>query len=199
MPEVDSTGVLWKRWYDQDPHLSQAVHRLMTCAPDQLQTMLSQTVILLADKEFDAQSLLQSVKTIGVEKTMGLFKAKQRRRSYDKNPALHQAMNYLYVLSPEAQLSMANHVVQVFQFVEVYLHMCQSSGQSVRWDKLTGLLRTITHDGFDEARSFLNMLHSNIKEEQKAAFAAAAAAEAELKMRQRIKDNQDGMRIQQNL
>ncbi len=112
-----------KRWYDRHPKLSQSV-KLMIILPDEIQSILSEGIMILANKEFCVNEKVNSFKTLGADKVLGLHKSKNKRREYDKNPQLHKAMNYLYILSEENQDSMADHIVSLVSYIQEYLKSC---------------------------------------------------------------------------
>src|SRR5690606_18151945 len=107
--------VSYKRWYDRQPRLSQAV-RLMMLFPDEVKSIISDGIMLLANREFQVSEQMNSFRTLGSEKILGLYKSKNKRREYDQNELLHKAMNYLYILSEKNQDFMAEHILQLVKF-----------------------------------------------------------------------------------
>src|SRR5436853_556626 len=114
----------YKRWYDRQPKLSQAF-KLIIILPDEVRSIISESMILLANREFDSNDPTQSFKTLGSEKVMGLHKSKSKRREYDQNELLHKAMNYLYILSDANQDFMAEHILKMVDYIQKYLGACR--------------------------------------------------------------------------
>ena len=77
----------------------------------------------------ESDSNLFELRSVGVEKVLGLHKAKQKRRDYDRNPAMHQLMQDLSVLSPEALTVFSEDVLSVTMMVKDYVEAHQSCGQ----------------------------------------------------------------------
>src|SRR5690242_14856760 len=92
----------FKRWYDRQPKLSQAF-KLIILLPDEVRSIISESLMLIANREFNANERENSFRTLGHDKILGLHKSKNKRREYDQNELLHKAMNYLYILSDDNQ------------------------------------------------------------------------------------------------
>lgn len=107
------------RWHDKRPELSKAVH-FLSSLPDEVQTIIGECVIQVAEKEFRISDLMGDLKTMGTEKVMGLHQAQKRRRSYDQNAMMHKAVACIYVLPDGQQTRMAAHVLDLMDNVMNY-------------------------------------------------------------------------------
>lgn len=114
----------FKRWYDRHTRLAQGV-KLLILLPDEVKTIISEAMIALANKEFNALEQENNFRTMGGEKIMGLHKSKNRRREYDVNETLHKAMNYLYLLSDEGQDFMSDHILNMVKYIQDYFAACK--------------------------------------------------------------------------
>ncbi|MFH0702345.1 MAG: hypothetical protein V2B14_02245 [bacterium] len=89
------------RWYDKDSKMTEVLELIKTL-PDDAKEQLAATLIQFVNlirrnkSEVDEDNL-----SIGKNKTLGLYKAFNKRRWYDKNQALMSAMNILATLSLE--------------------------------------------------------------------------------------------------
>jgi hypothetical protein len=72
----------FKRWYDRHARLAQGV-KLLILLPDEIKTIISEAMITLANREFDATEQESAFRTLGSEKIMGLHKSKNLMREYD--------------------------------------------------------------------------------------------------------------------
>jgi len=172
------------RWYDKRPSLSLSINLLAKC-PFELQTLVGEGMSQLAQKQFKAQDLLQSVKSLGVDKTLGLYKAKKKQRSYDSNPAFHHAMNCLYVLAAEHQDFMANQILELMDMVHDYFRACRLYGAQSSQSDVANLTRTFVENGSPAARTLLVQLKRHLMQN----------IEAHLEDATKISDNPQGMRI----
>jgi len=83
------------RFYDQEPSVSQAVELLLVL-PQEMQSIIADGISLIAEQEFRANELMKELKSLGTEKVLAVYKSKQKKRAYDKNHAVHRAINYLW-------------------------------------------------------------------------------------------------------
>lgn len=175
------------RWYDKRPSLSLSINLLSKC-PFELQTIVGEGMSQLAQKQFKAQDMLQSVKSLGVDKTLGLYKAKKKQRAYDNNPAFHHAMNCLYVLAAEHQDFMANQILEVMDMIHDYFRSCRLYRSQSSQEDVASLTRTFVEQGSPAARTLLTQIKRNLMQN----------IEAHLDDTTRISDNSLGMRIVDN-
>jgi hypothetical protein len=95
---------------------------------------------------------------MGTDKVLGLYKSKNRRREYDQNEVLHKAMNYMYILSEGNQDYMADHILKMVQFIQMYLSTCRTFKQDPTTEDITELTQKYVENGSAEAENFLNEL-----------------------------------------
>lgn len=147
----------FQRWYDSRPKMSQAA-RLMFAFPDEIQTIISEATLFIADREFRENERERSVRSLGREKVLGLHKSKNRRREYDYNPHLHQAMNYLYVLSEDNREFIAEHILKMVRYIQHYLETCQIAETAPRIEDVAEVTRRYVQSGEKEVEIFLKKL-----------------------------------------
>lgn len=150
-----------RRWYDRQPTLSQSV-RLMILLPDEIKSIVSDGIMVLANREFRAQERLQSYRSLGDEKVMGLYKSKNKRREYDTNETLHKAMNYLYILSEDNQDIMADHILQLVGYIQKYLSTCRVFETDPSLEDVLRITQTYIEEGNAEVEQFLVQLREEL-------------------------------------
>lgn len=122
-------GPTYTRWYDKQQTVSKSV-KLLESFPVDYQEVLGDTIIKLAGKHCDAESLMANLRALGPEKVLNIFKAKSKNRGYDKNETVHKAMNYLYVLPEENRVFIATQVIEVVGHLFEYFSICRETGQT---------------------------------------------------------------------
>lgn len=113
-----------QRWYDLDHTVSKSITLLETF-PEAIQQAICDAIIRLAERYCQADELMSNLRSLGPDKVLGIFKSKNKRRSYDSNITVHQAMNYLYILSPEDRQLIANQVIALVNCIYGYLKSCK--------------------------------------------------------------------------
>ena len=147
----------FQRWYDKKPEMSRSI-QILASFPTEIQSIVSKGIVEMADKEFAANELVRSYKSLGAEKVLGLYKSKKKMRTLDKNPDVHQAMTYLYVLSEDNQLTMAHKILDLMEYIHKYFSTCKTYSQQADEKTLMLLTKTYIHQGKENAQSFLKEL-----------------------------------------
>lgn len=103
------------RWYEQNPYLAQAMEQLRLAEP------LAQAVIAQVINETYSMEKLTHVpntfglKSVGKDKIQGLMRSKNKRRWYDEDPQVHQAVNLIYLMPDEGRLLCALRMLLALQ------------------------------------------------------------------------------------
>jgi hypothetical protein len=145
------------RWYDSRPKISQAA-RLLFIFPDEIKSIISEAILLIADKEFRQEEKERQVRSLGREKILGLHQSKNRRREYDQNPHLHQAMNYLYILSEDNREFMAEHILKMVQYIQCHLETCQLAQRTPDLKEVAEIVHIYIKSGDESVKLFLKQL-----------------------------------------
>ena len=146
------------RWYDRQPKLSEAC-KLLFGFPDEIKSLISEAVLIIADREIKQKEQREQMRSLGSEKILGLYKSKNRRREYDINPYLHQAMNYLYLLSEKNRDFMAEHILKMVHYIQHYLQTCHITETPPSMEDVATITNLYIHSGDPEVKSFLKQLH----------------------------------------
>jgi hypothetical protein len=191
----------FKRWYERQPKLALAV-KLLIKLPDEIRSILGDTMMLLANKEFEATKYIEG-RSLGGEKVLGLYKSKNKRREYDQNETLHKAMNYLYILSEENQDFMADHILKLLEYVQKYFASCQEFKAEPSLEDVATIANMYVESGAADVELFLKNLRDefyvsllrNNNQKITAAIPATGEPEAEIKEKVTTQDDTTGMRI----
>jgi plasmid stabilization system protein ParE len=163
-----------RRWYDRQPELSQCV-RLLETFPANIRMILLEGLMYVADREFQAKRMLMSLKSLGPERILGLYKAKSRRREYDKEPLFHEVMSYFYVLSNENRVALAQHARELITHIYRYLEACKLYRQEVALEDIRNLTHHFADQGTQETEKFLKSLQQRLHKQFRSAELIHAA------------------------
>jgi hypothetical protein len=152
-----SDAPFYNRWYDRHVNLSLAV-KLLLLFPDAVQSIVCEAIMLIADREFDANEKMKSFRTLGRERILGLYKSKNKRRDYDQNELMHRAMNYLFILSEDNREFMADHILKMVQYIEHYFQTCHRAQMNPSPETIADITRTYMENGGKETEQFLHQL-----------------------------------------
>jgi hypothetical protein len=114
-----------QRWYDLHPTVSKSV-KLLETFPMEVQKLIGEAIIRLAERQCRASDIMTDLRSLGPEKVLGIFKSKNKRRTYDADVTVHQAMNYLYALPEEERERIAEQIISLVSVIYDYLKLCQS-------------------------------------------------------------------------
>ncbi len=145
------------RWYDRQPKLSQAC-KLLFHFPDEIKSLISEAVLIIVDREFKQDKKPEQVRTLGGEKILGLHKSKNRRREYDINPHLHQAMNDIYLLSDSQRDFMAEHILNMVEYIQHDLQTRQISQSGLTLAEVPAITSRYLQSGDPGVTLFLKHL-----------------------------------------
>lgn len=159
------------RWYDNKPNIVKSV-KLLETFPPEIQKIIAEGIIDLANSEYEASEILKSYKSLGSEKIMGLHKSQSKSRTLDQTPETFKAMSYMYVLSPENQNFMAQKIVEVSEFIFQYFKTCQVFSEKPSTEEVRTITETYIQKGSKETEQFLaalaNIVSKRRQEEQEA-------------------------------
>ena len=139
-----------KRFYDQDPLVSQAIH-LLLLLPGEIQTLVAECTARIAESEYRANELMHNTKSLGSDKILALYKSKQKKREYDQNPLIHRALTYLMLLSEENRRLIASRIVGLISQINDYLRSCQASAMAPSIEHMRDIRSTYLKLGPEEA------------------------------------------------
>lgn len=149
------------RWYDKDPVIAQTINQLIAY-PDEYQTIFADGITAFIEQECQSKPTLKSVTSLGKDKVLGLYKSKQRKRLYDKNPSLHNAMNQMYILGSQEQEHVVGQVRKLFLYVEHYFACCGSAQIQPTLGHIKMLTQAFMEKGAEETQKLLESIETEL-------------------------------------
>lgn len=154
------------RFYEKDPLVKQAVDAMFLFPPE-VQVIIASGFSLIAESDCKAKELMNDSKSLGTEKVLALYKSKQKRRPYDFDPTLHQAMNYLMIMSEENRRFLATKIIEMIGFMQDYLKVCQEYTEAPQSQTIEGITKTYSRQGPTEAKAFINSVKAEFERKLK--------------------------------
>jgi len=158
---MSSSSLYKRRWYDEKPELSRCIG-LIEVFPPEIKDIIAQGMIALAEGEFQARELMSSLRSLGPEIILGIYKSKHRRRTHDQHELLHQALNYFYILNADNQIRLSLQVTQIVRNIYTYLDICRTHHRQPAMDDLVNIRNTYVHRGPAEAENLVSHLSARI-------------------------------------
>jgi hypothetical protein len=189
-----------KRFYESDPTVKQAVD-VMLLFPAEIQEVIGQGFSQIAERDFKADELMNNYRSMGADKVLALYKSKKKQRAYDKNPAVHQAVNYLMLMTPENRRFLAIQVVELMGFMQEYLKACRQYQQPAQAQVAKGITETYVKKGPAEAQAFLKALVSEFQKRLSGeeTLQAVSKGEKDSSLVEAISSETQGMKIKGDL
>jgi hypothetical protein len=150
---MTQSGPTYRRWHDRHPDMAKAVE-LLCNLPYELQSVVGQAICQLAEQRYGADQMIRSLKSLGKNKIMGLYKSLRKKRAYDKNPELRQAMSYLYILNEEHQDEVAGQMMELIHEIFDYLTTCEQYHQPPTADYIALITELYTNEGLSSVKAF---------------------------------------------
>lgn len=151
-----------RRFYEEDPTVKKAVDSLFLF-PEDIQKVIARGFSLIAERDCNAQERLNEFKTLGTEKVLALYKSKRKLRKYDKNPVVHEAMNYMLIMDTDSRNFLAGKVIELVSFMQDYLKLCKTYSCSPDMRTVENISETFVEKGLTEAKSFISKLEVEFK------------------------------------
>jgi hypothetical protein len=151
-----------RRFYEEDPTVKKAVDSLFLF-PEDIQRVIAKGFSLIAERDCNAQERLKEFKTLGSEKVLALYKSKKKMRKYDKNPVVHEAMNYMLIMDTGSRNFLASKVIELVGFMQDYLKLCKTYSSAPDIKTIENISETYVEKGLTEAKSFISKLETEFK------------------------------------
>jgi hypothetical protein len=163
-------GAYKLRFYEEDPSVKFSIEFLFTF-PQSVQTIIARGFGQIAVRDYKAQQVLNNTKSLGKEKILALYALRQKRRTYDQNPTVHQAMGYMMVLPDDCRRGLAQRLSELSGFIYEYIKDCQLAGDIPQVEILDNLTDLYVREGSVYVSQFLKLLRTKLE-------AAATAAKS---------------------
>jgi len=123
--------------------------------PEEVQSAVARGITMLAISDHDGENLLKS---LGAEQILPMYKSKKKRRGYDQIHALHQALNYLRVLTSEQRIEVCKKVIDIAGHVQYYLDVCNRVDQAPQLSHVEKARDTYIEQGPQTAKIQIRIL-----------------------------------------
>lgn len=190
-----------KRWYDREPLVKQSIELLATF-PDHVLTALAEGVNTVIEREYKVQELLRAFRSLGQEKVLALYKSKKKLRTLDQNPAMHQTVNYLYIIADESKNQIAQQVLDLVSIVYDYLQLCKKSDVTPSIQNIVRIRDEYVSQDIYAARHVLDIIRQEIAQlliSQRQGTITPPPPPPEPKRQMKLSDDEQGMRVNFNL
>jgi hypothetical protein len=151
-----------KRWYDQQATVSKSITLLETF-PSDFQTILGESIIELAENEFNINEMMAELRSLGPEKVLSLFKSKSKRRATDQVSQVHRAMNYMFVLPEGPRIFIATHIIGIVSYFYEYFKMCKQEGIQPSANVARQVCRAYLQGDLQDPHIFLTIVRQQIQ------------------------------------
>lgn len=151
-----------RRFYEEHPTVRKAVESLFLF-PDDIQRIIAKGFSIIAERDCNAVELLKEFRTLGTERVLSLYKSKKKQRKYDKNPVVHDAMNYMLVMNEKSRVFLASKVIDLVGFMQDYLHVCKTHSTAPQIETVETIATTYIEHGPEQAKAFIKQLDAEFK------------------------------------
>jgi hypothetical protein len=143
-----------QRFYDQDPLLQESI-RLTNGLSPEIQSVVANGFNWIATRQFQADTRLGNLKSLGSAVVLPLYKSKSKRRQYDAVPEFHTAINYLRVLQPEERHHVAERLMSFNRLVVDYVEKCKFTALLPDQNRLKKIAETFLPMEKERAHEYL--------------------------------------------
>lgn len=140
-----------RRWYDNTPSIK-AQYDTLTGMPEKLQTLMADALLWIMICQGKVSTKGKPFVSIGTEKVVGLHQSKKKRRSYDQNQSLHDALNSFYLLTPEDQSIVSDSMWELLALIQHYYASCFLAKEAVDFERLSTIAKTCATKGTAKAQ-----------------------------------------------
>lgn len=151
-----------KRWYDKKPTVKKAFTQLCDFQDDLL-TVLASKVCMMVESRYEANNLLASLKSLGTERVLAIYKSKSKLRKLDENQQMHLVVNYFFVMRPDHQNKAAGDTLEMVAIANDYLTVCEKFEYKPSKTHVETLADTYVRSGEIPARELLAGISDQIK------------------------------------
>ncbi|MGE0200576.1 MAG: hypothetical protein AB7P76_06375 [Candidatus Melainabacteria bacterium] len=113
-----------RRWYDRKPNVSGLV-RMVGVSPPEVHGTMGRSMSAIVKRDCKALVVNGSVRSLGSNRVLALYKSKSRQRTLDHNNDLFRAMNELLILPADQQDHIVVCSLELIDNIFKYLQICQ--------------------------------------------------------------------------
>jgi len=152
-----------RRFYDQDPTVAQAVSLLLMFPPE-LQTVIAKAFAAIAERDFNMLEIMKEFRSLGTAKVLALHMSKQKKRAYDQDPLVHQAMNYLMLMESRSRQRIAERILVLVGHIQEYLTNCKTFNVAPSTQTVEKIADVYVQFGTEHVKEFLAALKRRMEE-----------------------------------
>lgn len=178
-----------QRWHDNQGELSTLIE-LLDSIPEEIRPLIAEALSETKDQTQGLKmgEILGSLKSLGKDKIMALHQAGKKRRSYDKDPNLHQIANTFMVMPEETRQDFAAHFLEFTSLMVDYMATCDTFGTVPKEADLQKMRDLFVDKGEGAVRAYLEEVHKPFYE----------MVVVEEDKQQKLVGNDDGLRIRES-
>ncbi|MEM0952117.1 MAG: hypothetical protein AAGI66_08260 [Cyanobacteria bacterium P01_H01_bin.74] len=153
-----------KRWYDNRETI-RTFTELLGSMPDQLQTLFAEALLWYMVRERKVNTKGKPYVSIGAAKIMGLHQSKKKRRKYDQNLKLHEAVNAFYMLPDSDQNTITNAMWEMTLYIQKYYAACFLAEEKSKISTIRHISQAYANKGAVEAEVAVKQAEKKLVEE----------------------------------
>jgi hypothetical protein len=157
--EAKNTTQKPQRWYDAQPKVKRIIDTLQHF-PHEVLSIVAEGAVTMAERECRALEMMKSIKSLGTEKVLAMYKSKNKRRAYDSNPEMHKAVNYMFILSEQNRDYLADKTLDLIECVTDYLKACRELECEPKEADISDITQTYVSKGAKDAKAFIYELRN---------------------------------------
>lgn len=152
-----------RRWYDDEPDVQQSID-LMEKFPPEIQEIVGEGAVTLAERECQARDIMSSLRSLGAERILSIYKSQNKQRAYDQSPSFHKMVNYMLVISPENRRFLARQISRMVVNISEYFKSCRYYDVEPDAAEVAEMTRAYVEMGSEDARRFLDKLKEDFRQ-----------------------------------
>ncbi len=153
-----------RRFYDKNQLIKTSVD-VLNQFPKDLQGVVAKALCSLAVRDYDIEGRIQHLRSLGAEVVLPLYRSKNKLRTYDQVPEIHQSINYLRLLQEDERALIATKLLDVASLVEYYLGFAEEVPMPQKQVDVGEIRERYLSGGQQYARSFVVQRSQEILEQ----------------------------------
>lgn len=153
-----------RRWYDNQPAIKD-LSETLSGMPDELKTLMGDALLWYMVRESKVNTKGKPYTSVGSVKIIGLHQSKKKRRQYDQNQKLHEAMSAFYLLSPPDQDAITSAMWELVGCVQSYYATCFLAKEASNLELVRTITKTYASKGSSEAQLIVQQVVQKFQED----------------------------------
>jgi hypothetical protein len=149
--------VYQRRWYDDQSDVTYFVDQCHHYDRNVL-THVGNGLITVAERHYKL-NMSPNLRSLGPMKILGVHKSQNRRREYDRTPAIHRVMMVHFMVPESIQLALGFHMRRLMVTIGSYFAVCQEHQLATEHpdslEEVQSLIHTYVNEGPDTAERWV--------------------------------------------